>query len=230
MAEGINPRALTREVRVTLERYAAAIAQAPLNLVGSRDRHDVWERHVRDALGVVGVLRPEPSERWIDVGSGGGFPGAVLGIVTGCATTLCDARQKKMAYLSTVLADLGLDHVEVLWGRAESLAWSPQLRGRFQGATIRAVAPLVPSVELCRGFVAPGGRIAVIRGRDGRDAAHELRPLLSRLGVEQVTAVGIPTAVRETWLVTMQACGPPPDEFPRPEGVPVHQPLGSTKD
>lgn len=229
MAEGLHPRDLAREVRDTLEGYARAIAHAPLNLVGSRDRHDVWERHVHDALGVVGALRPDPSERWIDVGSGGGFPGAVLGIVTGCPTTLCDARQKKMAYLSTVLADLGLDHVEAIWGRAEALAWSPQLRGCFQGATIRAVAPLIPSVELCRGFVAPGGRIAVIRGRDGRDAVRELRPLVARLGLERVKTVGIPTAVRETWLVTMQACGPPPDEFPRPEGVPVHQPLGSPK-
>ena len=69
---------VSRETAERLDRFVALLAewQAKTNLIASSELPKIWTRHVADSLQ---LLRLAPSaKRWLDFGSGGGFPGVVL--------------------------------------------------------------------------------------------------------------------------------------------------------
>ena len=75
--------ALTPVSRETEERLALLVAelerwQAAKNLVSSATLADVWTRHIADSLQLFSLASER--DRWLDLGSGGGFPGLVIGI------------------------------------------------------------------------------------------------------------------------------------------------------
>ncbi len=90
-------------------------AQARLRLVGSTDPEVLVRRHAGESLALL-ALRPLGAERFVDLGSGAGFPGLVLALARPVLkTTLVEATQKKAIFLRRAAAELGLsDRVEVV--------------------------------------------------------------------------------------------------------------------
>jgi len=131
------------------------------------------------------MLAPYPGSRWVDVGTGGGLPGLVAAIVRpDLDLALVEARWKKCEALEEFVRVLGLRNVSVRHGRAEDLARCEALRGRFDGSFARSVAGLPVAAELLRGFLRPGGTVALLRGREW--AAHDVelsRTQRRRLGL-----------------------------------------------
>ena len=167
-----------------------------------------------------------PRDRWMDLGTGGGLPGLVLAWRhPDVAWTLLDATAKKVVAVRAFAEELGLTNVTVVQGRAEALAWEPEHRGRYAGVVARAVAPLPTLVELARGFLAPAGSLVAVKGRAWREEAHAARGALQALRYGPVSTEPLLGAERESWLVTMQAHGPPPSGYPRRDGVPKSDPL-----
>jgi len=129
-----------------------------VRLVGNDDATVLVADHVGDAFGVYSCVDVWKGKRAIDIGSGAGFPGLCLKIVEPTLrVTLLDARAKKVAFLAKVAADLGLEGVEVVRGRAEQLAHERAFREQFDIGTIRGVATLERAVEIGLGFVRVGG-------------------------------------------------------------------------
>jgi 16S rRNA (guanine527-N7)-methyltransferase len=208
-----------------LRRLVELIAAAPHNLVSRRERGTLADVHVPECLGVGRALTPEPGSRWMDLGTGGGLPGLVLAIAWPQASwTLVDGTAKKIAAVGEFAAALGLENVATISGRAETLARAPDLRGAFDGVVSRALARLVVAVELSRGFVRPGGRIACVKGPRWREEVAEAEPALPGLAVAAVGCTPITDTARATVLVTMRAAGPVPDDVPRRDGVPAAKP------
>lgn len=121
-----------------LDRYAELLAewQAKYNLVGPATLADVWTRHFADSAQLVSLV-PRGS-RWLDIGSGGGFPGLVIALLTGDSVTAVDSVRKKTAFLEAVRDELGLtDCVDVRTTRVESMT-----SGKYDVITARACAPL----------------------------------------------------------------------------------------
>ena len=79
-ALGIN---VSRETLQRLETYAALLVkwQAKINLVGPATLPDLWRRHFLDSAQLLPLL-PPASGTLVDLGSGAGFPGLVLAIMT----------------------------------------------------------------------------------------------------------------------------------------------------
>src|SRR5215510_6730135 len=69
---------VSRETEVRLDRYVALLLewQAKTNLVAPSTLPNLWTRHISDSLQLL-TLAPT-AKVWIDLGSGGGFPGVVL--------------------------------------------------------------------------------------------------------------------------------------------------------
>ena len=96
--------------------------------------------------------------RLLDLGTGGGLPGVPIACVcSDVEVTLLEATQKKLAAVERITAELGLENVHCLGGRAEILAHNPAYREQFDAVTSRAVAELRVLVEYASGFTHTGG-------------------------------------------------------------------------
>ena len=102
--------ALTNVSRETLDRlliYEALLRkwQKSINLVSAASLPELWRRHMLDSAQLAG-LAPESARRWIDLGSGGGFPGLVIAILLrerpGFHMHLVESDQRKCVFLREV--------------------------------------------------------------------------------------------------------------------------------
>ncbi len=96
-----------------------------INLVSKSTLNDLWSRHILDS---IQVLRCAPSkvEHWVDIGSGGGFPGLVVALMADepeapQKITLIESDQRKCAFLRTVLRETGME-ASVVTDRIEKAA------------------------------------------------------------------------------------------------------------
>ena len=95
-----------------------------LNLVSKAAINEIWERHVLDSLQLIKYL-PNDVKNIVDIGSGSGFPGIIIAIMTkeifpNAKIKLVESITKKTVYLKDVCFRLGLDNVEVLNQRVEN--------------------------------------------------------------------------------------------------------------
>lgn len=102
---------VSRETKDRLDRFAALFQKwaKAINLVAPSTIGDLWQRHINDSLQIF-ALSPEPAI-WVDLGSGGGFPGIVTAI---CLVEkndgwvhLVESNHKKAAFLRAALAETG---------------------------------------------------------------------------------------------------------------------------
>lgn len=157
---------VSRETHQTLERFAALLLRwnRTVNLVARGDELDLWPRHIADSLQLVPLIPPKV-ERAIDLGSGGGFPGLVLAIVTGIRFDLVESDQRKAAFLREAIRATGAPAV-VHAARVESLRLPPAPL-----VTARALAPLPRLLALAGPLLAPAGLCLFLKGSN---AASEL--------------------------------------------------------
>lgn len=92
--------AVSRETRGRLEVYADLLRkwQPKINLIAPSTLPDLWARHFEDSAQLLPLV-PAGTKRIADMGSGGGFPGLVLAILTGIETHLIESDSRKGAFL-----------------------------------------------------------------------------------------------------------------------------------
>lgn len=164
-----------------LHRFAAAVRGSPHNLVSRSACEELEARHLPECI-ALGRLLPTiaRTQRLLDVGSGGGFPGIVISIVRpDLQVTLLESRGKKTEFLRSVAADLDLE-IEVIRGRAEEVARTDRA-GSFDLVTARAVAPLPRLLPLTLPFLVPGGLLYAVKGEHWREELEEAASTLRRL-------------------------------------------------
>ena len=142
-----------------------------INLVAPSTLPDLWHRHIIDSAQLV---KYAPTElRWLDIGSGGGFPGLVLGVLlrarSDASIELVESNQKKVSFLRVAAAQLELP-VTVHAIRIEQAAAtiSPH-----EIVTARALAPLAELLDLAFPFFDGHTRGLFHKGRDYRRELEE---------------------------------------------------------
>lgn len=163
---------VSRETMAKLDRYAELLGewQARYNLVGPATLPHVWTRHFADSAQVA-TLVPTMAHRprWLDIGSGGGFPGLVVALLTGDPVTLVDSVRKKTAFLEAVRDEIGLkDSVIIITARAESLK-----SRKFDIITARACAPLVKLFDWASDSAARSATWLLLKGASAEDEIAE---------------------------------------------------------
>jgi 16S rRNA (guanine527-N7)-methyltransferase len=133
---------VSRETFLKLKEYEKLLTKwnSKINLVSKSTLRDFWNRHILDSVQVFCSIG-EKTGKWADFGSGGGFPGLVLAILSdefGVSNSLCliEADVRKSVFLRTVCRELGLV-VDVFNNRIEKI--SPML---VDVVSARALAPL----------------------------------------------------------------------------------------
>ena len=150
---------------------------AQINVISRKDIDNVWEHHVLHSLAIARYLQTVPGlydefagSTVLDLGTGGGFPGIPLAILFPSAHfVLCDSVGKKTIVASAVASSLGLQNVEVVNARAESL---PQT---FDFVVSRAVASLVDFYPWVKGKFHRG-----ILYLKGGDVVPEIAEIMAR--------------------------------------------------
>lgn len=159
----------------------------------------------------------------MDLGSGGGLPGLVLALARpGTEFTLLDAMERRCRFLVAAIDRLELgDRVKVVCGRAEELAHSAALRGRFPIVVSRSFGAPAVTAECAVGFLAgPGARLLVSEPPSSdpqRWPADGLELLGLRVGPRVVRPGGSVQVLERT--------GDLPPRLPRRVGVPAKRPL-----
>lgn len=204
------------------ERLAELIRASPHNLVSYEAGEVLEQRHIPEAEHLATRLGAVQG-RWLDLGTGGGLPGLVLAQqLRGAEWVLLDATQKKIDEVARFSRILDVS-CETVAGRAEDLAQQEGWRGRFDGVVARAVAPLRSLVELARGFLDDGGKLAAVKGDRWKEEVDAAKTALERTAMT-VTAVE-PLGGGGSVVVWVRAHGAVPDGIPRRAGVPVRRPL-----
>ncbi|MCQ0091455.1 16S rRNA (guanine(527)-N(7))-methyltransferase RsmG [Roseovarius sp. M141] len=119
-----------------------------INLVSRQDRSVVWDRHILDSMQMYS-LAPKGFSRWVDFGSGGGFPGVVVAILseaskTPSTVTMIESDSRKAAFLRAALRETGA-RATVINDRIEQV--------RPQNADVvsaRALADLASLLQLAK--------------------------------------------------------------------------------
>lgn len=165
--------AVSRETLEKLETYAALLArwQTTINLVAPATLPDLWHRHFADSAQLFALAQGHAecrSGRWLDVGSGAGFPGLVLAIMAAeeglSRHTLIESDSRKAAFLSEVARKTGVA-VEIVAARIESRETIARV-GKVQCVTARALAPLPRLLPLVAPFFEASTIGLFLKGRE----------------------------------------------------------------
>lgn len=114
----------TAEQAAQLERFVAMLRDwnTRVNLVSRKDEDAIWRSHVLHSLAALTLPELPPEGRFLDIGTGGGFPGLPLAIMLPRASfTLCDSIGKKIRAVEDMAAQLGLERVRCVHSRVEDL-------------------------------------------------------------------------------------------------------------
>ena len=138
------------------------------NLVAPSTLPDIWRRHVADGAQALAAL--PNARRWLDIGSGAGFPGLVTAIlladVEGGSVTLVESNGRKAAFLQAVARELKLP-AKIVSDRIESLPerLSPS-DNRFDAVSARALASLDRLLEYAEPWLSAGATGVFHKGQD----------------------------------------------------------------
>jgi 16S rRNA (guanine527-N7)-methyltransferase len=185
-----------------LDDYARLLWEwnAKLNLTRHSDYDLFASRDVTDCLVLASPIAA--AERVLDVGSGGGVPGAVVAILRpDLHVTLCESMAKKARVLEDIVSRLALP-VEVRHARAEEVL----VDNYFDTLTVRAVASLSKLLTWFSPHWGRFGRLLIIKGPAWVDERYEARQknLLSGLQLRKLATWPLPGTSSESVLLEIQ--------------------------
>jgi 16S rRNA (guanine527-N7)-methyltransferase len=215
---------LTRAGRAAIDGHARLLLAwtTAINLTAIRDPVAVAVAHVLDSLTAVAPMRERGISRFVDLGSGGGYPGIPLAAaIPAERALLLEPIAKKAGFLSAAAAATGLaEVVEAAAVRAEALAADPRHRGRWPAVTARAVAGLAELVELAFPLLAPGGCLIAWKRGDLASELGEADRAIAALGGGSLVVLPVDVAGLDGHrLVIATARGRVPPAYPRDPGV-----------
>jgi 16S rRNA (guanine527-N7)-methyltransferase len=169
------------------------------NLTAVREPESMLRLHLLDSLAALPPLLHHTGgapTRVLDVGSGGGLPGASFAIAAPqLAVTCVDTVAKKARFITQVAAELGLPNLRAEHARVEQLQADP-----FPLITSRAFASLADFVQLTRTLLAPGGVWMALKGQHPAEEIAALPTDIEVFHVEQLQVPGVDAQRCLIWL------------------------------
>jgi 16S rRNA (guanine527-N7)-methyltransferase len=143
---------------------------ASQNLIAPSTTSSMWTRHLLDSAQLVPLATPGAT-RWLDIGTGAGFPGLVVSLLCpGTTLWLVEPRRRRVDFLCRAAAALNLTNVRVEQCKVEALEGNA-----FDVVTARAVASADELLRLTSHLRHKATRYVLPRGRSGREEVESLR-------------------------------------------------------
>lgn len=199
-----------------------------MNLTGITEYGEVLKKHFIDSLSLVKIYDTSRECSVIDVGTGAGFPGLALKIAfPQMKVTLLDSLNKRIRFLDAVIAELGLEGVTAVHGRAEDYARPDQLREQFDLCVSRAVANLSSLSEYCIPFVKTGGCFISYKSEKVSEELAASKNAVFLLGgqFERSEEFTLPDSDIYRNLICIRKVHPTAKKYPRKAGLVTKEPL-----
>lgn len=197
-----------------------------LNLTRITSFEDAVVLHLEDSLSILEDFR-QTSGKYLDIGTGAGFPGIPLGITTDRKGVLLDSVKKKAVAVQGFIDELGLDsRLEATGMRSEELA--QEHPGSFGVVTARAVSSLPAVEELASPLLCKGGHLIAMRGIDSAediDLAKKAAKILGLTLVERREFTIGPDGEYTRSVCIFEKTGKPSLKLPRHPGYASKRPL-----
>jgi 16S rRNA (guanine527-N7)-methyltransferase len=165
-----------------------------LGLIGPLELPRLWSRHIINSVLVAPLLRPGVTG---DVGSGAGLPGLVLAIARpDVHLVLIEPMERRVDWLRSESAELGLDNVTVVRSRAEDA----RLDAPLDQVTARAVTALSKLIPATVGLVRHGGEMVFMKGSRVAEEISAAQKIIRkhRLSAVEVLVLGEGVAPEST--------------------------------
>lgn len=200
-----------------------------LNLTKWNGDEDVLNFHLLDSAYALPHLKPlaAPGQKWVDLGTGCGFPGAVLiAAFPQFEVTLLDSVAKKTKALEVCLQAAGWK-AKTLNARVEEVGRNPRTRESWDGAAARAVADFTVVLEYVLPLLKTGGYLVNWMTRDQLKIVDKSEKALKILQGKIVKRAeySLPGLEQSRYFVIVEKVGKTPDTYPRSVGQPSKHPL-----
>ena len=152
-----------------------------INLTAVRDRNEALVKHVLDSLAIADLPEYRDAETIIDVGTGAGFPGALLAIVDPEKEfTLLDSTLKRLKVIDEFAQTLNISNLRTVHARAEEISRKPEYSQAFDICVSRAVANLEKLSGWCLPFVKKGGFFIAYKGENYEEELAQASKVLKK--------------------------------------------------
>lgn len=199
-----------------------------MNLTAITEFEAVCTKHFIDSISLCKAVDCTKKSYVIDIGTGAGFPGIPLKIVfPNLKITLLDSLGKRVNFLNVVIAELGLQEIEAIHGRAEDFAKTGVLRETFDICVSRAVANLCTLSEYCLPYVKVGGYFISYKSENVTEEIQLAQNAIEILGGKQPVkkVFSLPNSDIYRSLLTVEKVQNTPKKYPRKAGLPSKEPL-----
>ena len=212
------------ERAAAFNRYAEMLRERneKINLTAITEPEEVKVKHFLDSCSAAELLPGGASV--LDIGSGAGFPGLPLKIVRPDLTvTLLDSVNKKVAFVSDVIAELKLSGVTAVHARIEDFPH----KGEYDAVVSRAVAELSTLAEYALPFVKIGGAFIAYKSEKAESEAEAAASAITILGgrIREIREAFVAAGLTRK-LIVIDKIAPTPPKYPRGKNLPRLKPLG----
>ena len=152
-----------------------------INLTAVRDRDEALVKHVLDSLSITDLPEYKEAKKIIDVGTGAGFPGALLAIVSPEKEfVLLDSTLKRLRVIDEFADTLNISNLKTVHARAEEISKKPGFSEAFDVCVSRAVANLEKLSGWCLPFVRKGGAFIAYKGENYEEELQQAAKALKK--------------------------------------------------
>ena len=211
---------MTRYMEMILDR------NQHINLTAIKDPDEFLLRHYVDSAAVMNIPEYQEASSVLDLGTGAGFPGVPLAILSPDKEfVLLDSLRKRLNVIEEFCGELGIHNVKVLHARAEDAGRDKKIREKMDLCVSRAVADLSVLSEYCLPVVRKGGAFIAYKGSDVESEAREAQKAVRVLGgkldrIKKVSVQGM-----EHSLLVIHKNSKTPAQYPRKAGTPAKSPI-----
>lgn len=212
------------------ERYFELLTEwnEKINLTAITEKSEVYLKHFYDSIApVLYQLIPNEKVSILDIGAGAGFPSLPMKILfPNLQVTIIDSLNKRINFLALLTAELGLENVELLHGRAEDFGQNALYRGKFDFVTARAVARLSVLSELTIPFLKKNGQLLSLKAAQFEEELLEAKQAIATLGGKFIKEIAyeLPNS-DERHIAVIEKKKETPNKYPRKAGTPNKKPL-----
>lgn len=199
-----------------------------INLTAITEKDEFIKKHYIDSVLCHNFSELRKSEKVIDVGTGGGFPGIPLALLfPEKQFVLMDSLNKRLKVIDDLTAKLDILNVTTVHGRAEDMGRSKEHREKYDICVSRAVANLATLSEYCLPFIKKGGNFLAYKGSKAEEEIKESSKAIFLLGgkivrEERMTLSGFDL---DHNIIVINKVKNISAKYPRKTGTPSKEPL-----